>query len=106
MPTSPENQASGNDSGLEDRLRGLILNNSKTLPTKAPGIGPNPAPYFPPHLLGATDAQKQEYLKSLTELPPASKTQGQQPQGSKRRPNQAQRRQGSSQASIPTATTP
>jgi terminal uridylyltransferase len=105
MPNSSENQASDN-SGLEDRLRGLILNNSKTVPKEIPGIEPNPPPYFPPHLLGATDGQKQEYLKSLTELPPASKSQGQQSQRSKRRPNQAQRRQGSSQMLIPTATTP
>lgn len=91
---------------LEDRLRGLILNNAT--PDKPPGLVMQPPamPSLPPHMQMATPQDQQEYLTraaaaSHSEQQGPSIPPGQQPQTGRKRPNQAQRRQMNSQLSIP-----
>jgi len=109
---------------LEDRLRGLILSNAYANPAPngqpqipiANGPRPTPAPApaattpnLPPHMLSATPAQQQEYLRRAMQSS-ASQTSAdaanRSPQGGRKRLNQAQRRQMSSQLSIPVAPSP
>ncbi len=87
---------------LEDRLRGLILNNRELAPPTAqtPPRPTNGA--MPSSLVDTTDLQREAFRRQLSseatsaELPPS-----QPPQSGRRRLNQAQRRQMSAQISIP-----
>ncbi|ATZ46053.1 hypothetical protein BCIN_01g07280 [Botrytis cinerea B05.10] len=101
------------DNGLEDRLRGLILNNANVV-TNNENINMHPLPAsgatgakLPPHMLTASPSEQQEYLSNM-----ASKATGSlqhtpgstvplSPQPGKKRMNQAQRRQMNAQLSIP-----
>ncbi|KAG4031342.1 hypothetical protein MFRU_009g01290 [Monilinia fructicola] len=107
----PQGGFGGN--GLEDRLRGLILNNANATtnndnipvhPLPAAGLA---APHLPPHMLLASPSEQQQYLSSMASktsttlqaIPNA--TAPLSPQTGKKRMNQAQRRQMNSQLSIP-----
>ena len=85
--------------GLEDRLRGLILNNATpTTPSTPPG------PVLPPHMITANSSEQQQYLAKAASQTPAkepmkSPNPGQQP--GRKRLNQAQRRQMNAEFSIP-----
>ncbi|TGO13747.1 hypothetical protein BTUL_0064g00480 [Botrytis tulipae] len=101
------------DNGLEDRLRGLILNNANVI-TNDENVNMHPLPAtgvagakLPPHMLTASPSEQQEYLSNV-----ASKATGLSqhipnnaaplsPQPGKKRMNQAQRRQMNAQLSIP-----
>ncbi|TAQ84442.1 hypothetical protein B7494_g7238 [Chlorociboria aeruginascens] len=95
----PSSNSTNQDSGLEDRLRGLILNNhpdANTNPASAQSVN------LPPHMLSATPAQQQEYLtkaNARSDLETASSGQATIP--GRKRLNQAQRRQMNSPISIP-----
>ncbi|KAI9641029.1 hypothetical protein NHQ30_010457 [Ciborinia camelliae] len=107
----PQGGFGGN--GLEDRLRGLILNNANvTTNNKTINMHPPPAtgtatPRLPPHMLSASPSEQQQYLSNMAaraagssqtvpnNIAPLS------PQTGKKRMNQAQRRQMNSQFSIP-----
>jgi terminal uridylyltransferase len=97
--------------GLENRLRGMILNNS-TLSNTNPNAPPLPpsltTPALPPHMLTASPADQQQYLDQMvtrasqTQKPPSNNNEPQQT--GRKRLNQAQRRQMNSQLSIPVDT--
>ncbi|KAL3420113.1 hypothetical protein PVAG01_08612 [Phlyctema vagabunda] len=106
-------QYAGPGGGLEDRLRGLILNNANTTTANVDPVQAapaNPAFTLPPHMTSATTTEQQEYIahhesRFVTQLPPAPLAA--QPlkepvhQGSRKKPNQAQRRKLNSELSIP-----
>lgn len=103
-------QGQGNEPGsLEDRLRGLILNNANPNQNITPVVQPPPQPssQLPPHMRGANIQDQAAYL-ALT----AARSQGPPPgpphefPAKQRRPNQAQRRQMNSGMSIPIDTRP
>lgn len=109
----PQGGLGGN--GLEDRLRGLILNNVKaTTNNESINLPPSPvrgtAPTnlrLPPHMLSANQLEQQHYLSEMAVKASASDqtvpntTVPMSPQTGKKRKNQAQRRQMNSQLSIP-----
>jgi terminal uridylyltransferase len=95
---------------LEDRLRGLILNNAISNPPPSNTMQPPARPSLPPHMLMASPEDQQQYLARAAEGPQpepdrsmlhGQQAQGQQPQTGRKRLNQAQRRQMNSQLSIP-----
>ncbi|KAM3064930.1 hypothetical protein ACMFMG_011242 [Clarireedia jacksonii] len=99
--------------GLEERLRGLILNNAtaSNSNSNAPPLPPiSTAAALPPHMLTASPAEQQQYLGSMAAR--ASQTQkapwnnNEPQQAGRKRLNQAQRRQLNSQLSIPIDTRP
>ncbi|KAJ8070543.1 hypothetical protein OCU04_000917 [Sclerotinia nivalis] len=103
----------GIGNGLEDRLRGLILNNANVI-TKNEIINMHPppaidtaAPHLPPHMLTASPSEQQEYLSNMASKaaeslqPLSTNTAPLSPQPGKKRMNQAQRRQKNAQLSIP-----
>jgi terminal uridylyltransferase len=108
FPTSRD-QATG-DGDLEQRLRGLILNNSgANLDAPAPAPAPSSSAPLPPHMLGATPDEQQAYRATQNSQPqaqPSSKSPEQNVQPGKKRLNQAQRRQMNSNLSIPIDTRP
>ena len=103
--------ASPQEGNLEDRLRGLILNHNP-----GPGVPMQPSakPAVPPHLMMATQEDQHAYFMrghAVHDLEPRGSIHGQQaqsfqPHTGRKRPNQAQRRQLSSQLSIPIDTRP
>jgi terminal uridylyltransferase len=106
MPAISRDQASSHDSGLEARLQGLTFNTGKTAQTETSKIQPDSKVYFPPHMLYATDAQKQEYLRKQAELSQTTKLPGQQSQRGKGRSSQSQWRQRSLVMPVTTDTMP
>ncbi|CAD6447942.1 d7cceef8-d6b8-4fc0-9035-617cff30635e [Sclerotinia trifoliorum] len=94
--------------GLEDRLRGLILNNANvTTENEIINMHPPPANNLPPHMLRASPSEQQEYLSNMASKAAESvktvstNTTPLSPQPGKKRMNQAQRRQMNAQLSIP-----
>ncbi|TEY86412.1 hypothetical protein BOTCAL_0009g00390 [Botryotinia calthae] len=107
------------DNGLEDRLRGLILNNANVV-TNNENINMHPLPAtgatgatgadgakLPPHMLTASQSEQQEYLSNMASKATGSlqhapgSTVPSSPQPGKKKMNQAQRRQMNAQLSIP-----
>ncbi|QSZ31264.1 hypothetical protein DSL72_000827 [Monilinia vaccinii-corymbosi] len=109
----PQGGFGGN--GLEDRLRGLILNNANvTTNSESIAMHPSPAaaaglatPHLPPHMLSASSSEQQQYLSIMAAKAAATvqavptNTAPFPPQTGKKRMNQAQRRQMNSQLSVP-----
>jgi terminal uridylyltransferase len=94
--------AQGGD--LESRLRGLILSNSSPTPALSSPENSNQSPRLPPHMLLATPQEKQTYLENANTTRPSLAVQNSDPRSNQqknKRPNQAQRRQMSSNLSIP-----
>lgn len=94
MSFTPESQTPG--SGLEDRLRGLILNNSQPVAASQYVSQPN---------MQSNLSLPQSNQQSMA-TPPSSSPVDQLLPGGRKRPNQAQRRQMSSQLSIPVDSRP
>ncbi|KAG0650564.1 Terminal uridylyltransferase cid1 [Hyphodiscus hymeniophilus] len=102
--------AASPEGNLEDRLRGLILNNTAS---NIPPSSSAPAPAkqsLPPHLMMATLEDQQAYLARPVATPqlepPQDPLRGQQQPTGRKKLNQAQRRQMNSQLSIPIDTRP
>jgi terminal uridylyltransferase len=101
-PSQDGRAAEGGD--LESRLRGLILSNSNTIPTASSSENSNQGPHLPPHMLSATPQEKQTYLENANNARSSVAAQNSDPRSNQpknKRPNQAQRRQMSSNLSIP-----
>lgn len=107
MPPSeaPTGQQPEGNLNLEDRLRGLILNNATSNSAPSSAMQPLAMSHLPPHMMMATPEDQQAYLARATAAPQPvpSIPQGQasQPQPGRKKLNQAQRRQMNSQLSIP-----
>src|SRR3954465_10814003 len=100
FPSSQDQQGGGGD--LEQRLRGLILNNGAPNPSGSAASPVNP--HLPPHMLAASSSDQQAYLAARNtnaNSQQASNVPGQANQPPKKRLNQAQRRQMNSNLSIP-----
>src|SRR5438045_3544469 len=97
MTSTREKASSQQPLSLEDRVRGIILSNVQQA---APAGHPSPSDYLPPHMLSASDKEKEDYLNQRSSrninLSPV------QPSGhNRKRPNQAQRRKMNTQYSVP-----
>ncbi|RFU24380.1 hypothetical protein B7463_g11964, partial [Scytalidium lignicola] len=99
MFPSSQDHASQGDPGLEDRLRGLILNNARTEST-ADGPSPTFPQHLPPHMMMATAAEKQAYIENAAIHPPSQQPSIPSATASRKRLNQTQRRQLNSQFAI------
>lgn len=104
FPSSQDPTQGGGD--LEQRLRGLILNNGMTVvsPDSSAGRVASLNTAVPPHMLSASTTDQQTYLAAHNTQPESnqlSKAQEQTSQPGKRRLNQAQRRQMNSNLHIP-----
>lgn len=103
-PSRDLTQQSGDS--LEERLRGLILNNGSAGMPATPGAGNQPLANTipPPHSLSGNTAEQQAYLaeqNTHSEVQKLSTIQQQMGQPGKKKLNQAQRRQMNSHLSIP-----
>ncbi|OBT86797.1 hypothetical protein VE02_04242 [Pseudogymnoascus sp. 03VT05] len=110
MSHNHQNHELPGGANLEDRLRGLIMNNSPSPVTQDQRQPAAPAfvPTVPPHMRGASLAQQQDYLqRSMIRIqgPPAQPVQQappqRAPQTTHKRLNQYQRRQLASQMAVP-----
>jgi terminal uridylyltransferase len=96
-----QDQESQRDSDLESRLRGLILGNANPQ-NQTQNAGQAPPPHMaqgPPHMYDIP--QQQHMSNEQLGLQQNASTIGQPPLSTRKRPNQAQRRQMDSQLSIP-----
>ncbi|KAH8802758.1 caffeine-induced death protein-like protein [Xylogone sp. PMI_703] len=100
MFSSSQDRASQGDPGLEDRLRGLILNNARA-ESNMDGSSQAFHQHLPPHMMMATPAEKQAYIENAA-VHTASQQQPSAPSvtANRKRLNQAQRRQLNSQFAI------
>ncbi|KFY93306.1 hypothetical protein V498_04487, partial [Pseudogymnoascus sp. VKM F-4517 (FW-2822)] len=110
MSHNHQHQELAGGANLEDRLRGLIMNNSPSPVTQdqRQPVAPAFVPTLPPHMRGASLAQQQDYLQRSmmrTQGPPAQPIQQappqKAPQTTHKRLNQYQRRQLASQMAVP-----
>lgn len=88
---------------LENNFKDLELASSRLSAEAVHVSQPGRAPYIPPHMRNASEAEKQEWLKQhiTPQLLAGSAQSAQQPQGGRKRLNQAQRRQLNAQVTIP-----
>lgn len=88
---------------LEDRLRGLILNNGQPTPATTQTPSRPVDAIVSPFLIGPSDSEVEEFQRrQVSSEPPSGVVQpGQTPGGGRKRLNQAQRRQMNAQISIP-----
>ncbi|KFY39274.1 hypothetical protein V494_04053, partial [Pseudogymnoascus sp. VKM F-4513 (FW-928)] len=111
MSHNHQSQELPSSANLEDRLRGLIMNNTSgpvTQDQRQPAAPPGFVPTLPPHMRGASLAQQQDYLQRSmmrAQGPPVQPIQQappqKTPQTTHKRLNQHQRRQLASQMAIP-----